>query len=408
MQFYNTDDIPVDLAEKSFAANIARVFPNGEAPLFALSGIAEKKTAKQIEHGYWQKIMEFGSVTLNAAVADGVATTFTVVSSSSLTPNDILRVVKPFSGGNFAPPELIRVISITNSTTIEVERGFAGTGAQAGAISNGTVLPAVGNAYPEGSPRPTHKAIVPERVLNNTQIFRNAWSTSKTLAATMMIAGDGAVAENRRDATQFHSRDIELATFFGRKSMTVDSVTNEPIHTMDGIEALIENAAPGNLMEAGATTTYDQLIDLLDVVLDQKTDSMMGNQRVIYCGKTALKVFHQIGRLSGEYQITQGQTSFGLKFTEIVIPRGTFRLIEHPIMNTNPEWQKMAFIMDLSSFDYAYLEGRDTEITFINENNNATDGQDAKGGVLTTELTIELQNPYACGIIYNLRQGAAA
>lgn len=408
MQFYNTDDLPTDLAEKSFAANMARIFPNGEAPLFAISGLAEKKIAKQIEHGYWQKRMVFGTITLDGAIADGTTTTFNVVDSSKVSPNDVLRVPKAFNADAFVAPEHVRVKSITDATTIEVERGFGGTSGAAAAIADATVIPGIGNAYPEGSPRPMHKAIKSQRKLNNTQIFRNSWSTSKTLAANKLIAGKGAVAENRMDASNFHSRDIELATFFGRKSNGIDPETGEPIHTMDGIEALIEQEASTNIREAGATTTYDQLIDLLDPVFDEKTDMMSGNQRVIYCGKTALKVFHQIGRLSGEYQIVQGQNSFGQKFTEIQIPRGTFRLIEHPIMNTNLEWQKMAVILDLSSFDFAYLEGRDTEITFINENANATDGQDAKGGVLTTELTIELQNPFACGIIYNLRAGAAA
>ncbi len=407
MRFYGTNDLPTDFAKKSFAANLARIMPNGEAPLFAMSGLARKKTALQIEHGYWSKTMQFASIVLAAAVVSAGATNFEVVDTTSVSVNDVIRAPSAFSGGNFVAPENVRITAIVDATNITVERGFGGTTAKA-SISNGSVLPAIGNAYPEASARPNHKAIVPVRHLNNTQIFRNAWSQSKTLMAVQQVAGMGTVAENRLDASNFHGRDIELATFFSRKSNTNDAVTGEALHTMDGIEAIIENQAPGNLREAGATTTYDQLVTLLDPVLDQKTDFMQGNKRVIYCGKTALNVFHQIGRLSGQYEIVNKQTSFGLKFTEITIPRGTFQLVEHPIFNTDPEWQKMAVIADLSSFDFAYLEGRDTEVTFINEQAQATDGQDAKGGVLTTELTIELQNPFAWGVIYNLRAGAAA
>lgn len=407
MQFYNTNDLPTDLAQKSFAANIARIFPNGEAPLFALSGLARKKMAKDIEHGYWSKTMEFAKVTLGAAVSSDSATTITVVDSGPLTTNDILRVARPFDGsGNYQAPELMLVTAINSATEIEVERGFGDT-TPLGSIANGSEIPAVGNAYPEASGRPPHKAIKPVRNLNYTHIFRNGWATSKTLAAVKQIVGKGTVAENRMDASNFHARDIELATLFSRKENKIDPITNEPIHTMDGIEALIAKQASSNIKEAGATTTYDQLIDMIDPVFDQRTDAMQGNSRTVYCGKTALKVFHQIGKLSGEYRIVQKQSSFGLKFTEVIMPRGTLKLIEHPILNTYTEWQKMAFVLDLSSFDYAYLEGRDTEVTFINENNNSTDGSDSKGGVLTTELTIEMQNPFASGIIYNLTQGAA-
>lgn len=404
MQFYNTNDLPIDLAEKSFAANIARIMPNGTAPIYAISGLAKKKVAKQIEHGYWTKTMEFTSVTLTAEALAG-ATTLTVASTQGVVPNHILRVAKDFNAGAFVAPENIRVISVDNATTLTVERGFAGT--VAGTITNASVLPAVGNAHPEGSPRPTHRAIVAKRILNNTQIFRNGWAQSKTLAAVKQIVGKGTVQENRDDCAAFHATDIELATLFSRISNEVDPQTGEPLHTMDGLEALIEKHAPQNLKKAGATTDYAQLEELLDSVFDQKTDMMNGNRRSIFCGSIALRVINNIGRLSGEYQLTDGQTNFGLSFSTFTTTRGKFDLIEHPIMNTNPEWKKMAIILDLSSFDFAYLEGRDTEVTWINGDNKSTDGTDATGGVLTTELTIELQNPFACGIIYGLTAGVA-
>lgn len=406
MRFFSTANLPTDLAKRSFAANLARIFPDGEAPLFALSGMAEKKTALQIEHGYFSKTAQFGKVTLAAAVTSATATTLTVENTSSVSKQDIISVKSDFSGTNFVAPEHMLVTGITSNTTITVIRGFAGTTAKA-SIPNNTVMPVIGNAYPEGSPKPVAKSIISERHLNNTQIFRNAWSTSKTLTATHLRAGFPAVQENRQDASFFHSRDIELATFFGRKSSGTDPETNEPFHTMDGIEALIQADSPGNIREAGATTSYDQLIDIVDPVFDYRMDSMSSMDRVLYCGKTALKVLNKIGRLSGEYNIMQTESTYGLKFYEIQLPRGKVRIMEHPIFNTNPDWQKLAVIGELSSFDYAYLEGRDTEVTFINEDNKATDGADSKGGVLTTELTIELQNPFAWMFIYGLTDGAA-
>jgi hypothetical protein len=404
MQFFNTDQIPTDLAEKSFAMNIARIMPNGTAPLFAMSGLAKKKTALQIEHGYWTKTMEFTTVAVSGAIL-AATTTIDVASTAGLIPNHILRVTKAFSGSTFVAPELMRVISITDGTTFVAERGFAGTTARD--LVDAEELPAVGNAFPEGSPKPVARSIVPVRVLNNTQIFRNAWAQSGTIAAVRMIVGNGAVQENREDCAAFHATDIETATFFSRLSNTTDAATGQPIHTMDGIEALIEKLAPGNLKEAGATTNYTQLEELLDSVFDQKTDVMQGNRRTIFCGSTALKVINNIGRLSGEYQINDGQTNFGLAFSTFTTTRGKFDLVEHPIFNTNAVWKEMAVVMDLSSFDFAYLSGRDTMVQMINEGGKDTDGADSTGGVLTTELTIELVNPFACAIIYGLKSGVA-
>ena len=176
---------------------------------------------------------------------------------------------------------------------------------------------------------------------------------------------------------------------------------------MDGIEKRIYDEAPANLYEMGATTTYTQLETVLDPVFDQMTDSMNGQNRLLLVGGTTRRVITNIGRLSGTYQIQHGQTSFGLQFSSFQIARGTFTMIEHPILNSHTDWKKMAICLDLSSFDFAYLEGRDTFHTDINNKGMATNGKDAVGGVLTSELTTELVNPFACAMLYNFTAAAA-
>lgn len=407
MRFYSSADLPVDLAQKSFAANIARVMPNGSAPLFAMSGLAKRKMAKDIEHGYWTKRMQFTQVVLAADVTTDSQSTFTVTSTQGIIPNQIIRYGSPFVGGLYVAPEFVRVLSVDHgASTISVQRGFAGTTPKA-TIATATSAPVVMNAFPEGSPKPVSRAIVPERRLNYTQIFRNGWSQSRTLAAIKQIVGKGTVAENREDCAAFHATDIEFAALFGIASMETDPVTGEPIHTMDGIHSVVEKYAPTNIKEAGASTNYPQLEEMLDPVLDFRTDNMSGNERTIFCGSTALKTINNIGRLSGEYQLNDGQTNFGLKFSTFTTTRGRFNLVEHPLMNTNDDFKAMAFIVDLTSFDFPYLEGRDTQVEYINGTLQSTDGTDASGGILTSELTTEIINPFAFGVIHNLKVAAA-
>lgn len=407
MQFYNSADLVANEAKRSFSGRYAMLFPNGEAPLYAMSGLAKKRTITQINHGYWQRTMEFGAVTLTGSgVTTAGQTSLPVASTATITVNDVLRFSSAFAGNMFVAPENMRVVDVVSATELTVERGFSGTTPKA-TIAAGVIAPVVGNAYPEGSPKPPAKSIRPVYKQNYTQIFRNAWATTKTLAAIETEIGKGNVAMNRDDATNFHMRDIEMATFFSRKSMGTDPVTGQPMHTMDGIEAMIEQSAPENLIEAGDTTTYTQLIAMLDPMLDTKSSLGTTNSRTIYCGKTAFNVFNQIGRLYGDVQMTPAENSYGQRFHNFITPRGDFRIVEHPILNTNPDWQKMAVVTEMSSFDFLYLRGRDTEITFINENPQATDGQDAKSGILTTELTIEMLNPFAWGIIYGLTAGIA-
>ena len=68
MDFYHSGNIPVDLAERSFAAGLALRMPGGGAPLFALSGLAKKKTAKTIEHGYWSKQYDYPTLVLQPVI----------------------------------------------------------------------------------------------------------------------------------------------------------------------------------------------------------------------------------------------------------------------------------------------------------------------------------------------------
>jgi hypothetical protein len=103
-----------------------------------------------------------------------------------------------------------------------------------------------------------------------------------------------------------------------------------------------------------------------------------------------------------------GQTSYGLVFSTIKLARGTFRIIEHPLLNTNTTWAKMAIAVDLPTFCLAYLGDRKTRNEeFGIDGKNAEGGVDAVGGTLTTELTCLIKNPSANAIIYNLTAAAA-
>ena len=386
---------PADFVKKSFASMITRLFPNGSCPLFGMTSMVSSKTALQFEHGFFSKTMIFPSATLGALVADGVATSFTVASSTNLIPGMLLRVQ--------STGEIVAVNSITSGTVIVVTRGV-GTVAAA-AIANSIVLYQVGNAFEEGSVRPTNQYILPVRVTNYTQIFRDSWSLTGTAVETQVIAGGTNVAENRQECALFHSTAIETALFFGQKFLGTRN--NQPFHTMNGLVNSITTYAPANITTAGSTTNYTQLEAALDPIFNQATDPKIANERVLFVGGKARVVLNNIGRLNGTYQIVDGQTSYGLQFGTIKIARGTFRIIEHPLFNSNVDWAKMAIAVDLSTFNIAYLGNRKTQSKEYNMDGTPVDnGIDAVGGTLTSELTCEITNPAADGIIYNLTAAA--
>ena len=388
---------PTNLNALSFAQAITRLMPNGTAPLFGLTALLKDETASNIEHGYFTKTMVFPSSTLGAAVADGVATSFTVVSNTDIVPGDLLMAE--------STSEIVLVTAVPDATHLTVTRGV-GTIAAA-AIANGINLRTVGNAFEEGSTRPSAVAIIATRYVNYTQIFRNSWAVTKTAAAIPQIAGAGYVSESKQDCAAMHAMALEKALFFGQKYMGTKN--GQPFHTLEGIIPRVVAAASGNITTLGATTNWTQLEAALDPMLQTVTDPKGGNIRTMFVGGVARRVIHNIARLNSTYQITASETAWGLQIDTIRTPRGVFEMIEHPLFNAYGNasaWAKMAVVCDLNAFSLAYL--RKTSDAAYNAGGALVDnGVDAEGGTLTTELTCSIKNPAAFGVLYNFTAAAA-
>ena len=387
---------PQNLNALSFAQAITRLMPNGTAPLFGLTSLLKDESASNIEHGYFSKTMIFPSVTSSAA-ALAADTSITVAAYDNIVPGDLLM--------NERTSEIVLVTALTSATVIAVTRAV-GTVAAA-AVNAGDVWRTVGNAFEEGSVRPSAVAIIAARYVNNTQIFRNSWAVTKTAAAIPQIAGSGYVSESKQDCAALHAMAIEKALFFGQKFMGTRN--GQPFHTMEGIVARVNAAASGNVTTLGATTNWTQFEAALDKTLETVTDPKGGNIRTMFVGGTARRVIHNIARLNSTYQITTNETGWGLQIDTIRTPRGTFEMIEHPLFNAYgaaSTWAKMAVICDLNAFSLAYLR-KTSDASYNSAGALVDNGVDAEGGTLTTELTCTIKNPAAFGVLYNFTAAAA-
>lgn len=386
-----------DYLAKSYAGEMIRYAPNGVAPLFMLTSIVGEGVALTVEHGYFTKTMVFPAVTINGAIANGAVTTFTVLSTANTIAGDMLRAS--------STGEIIRVASITSATIFEGARGIGQVAA--GAIGDTVVLYSIGNAHVQGSTRPVSRLMNPVRVMNNTQIFRNSWQLPGTLQAIGTIVGNDLPSESRADCAFFHAADIEKTLLFGQKSGQV--IGTQYLTTMDGLVEVVRRLAPAaNTTTAGATTNYTQLQNALEPCFDTIVVGQSTNDRVLFVGGGALRVINDIGRLNGTYQITEGQTTFGLQFGTFKTARGTFRMIQHQILNSNIVWTKMAIAVHVPSLKLMYLRGRKTSNQEYGTTGTPVDsGIDAVGGTLTTEMTLQNVNPSAHAVIYGLTLGTA-
>lgn len=400
---FNSAQITQDLAAKSFAGFITRLMPNGNAPLFGLTAMLSAETALQTEHGFFTKTMLFPQLTLGTGGQTATDTTFTVTSTNNVVPGMLMQVAT--TGEN------VLINSILSATQVSVQRAIGNTAAQA--IAASINLYQVGTAFEESSLRPNAVSINPVRITNLTQIFRNTWAISDTVRATQVIAGETNIAENRQDCAAFHAADMEKGIFFGQKYS--GNKNGQPFRTMDGIISIVSNLAyypssytSANLTVAGGATNYTQFENAFDPCFNQATDPKVANERLMFVGGVAKKVLNNIGRLNGTYYMVDGQTDWGLQFSTLKIARGTFRLMEHPLFNSNVTWGKYAIAIDLSTFNLAYLGDRKTQSKEFNLNGTdaADNGVDAVGGTLTTEMTTEIRNPPANGLMTGLTAAA--
>lgn len=384
---------PTELNARSFAGQILRRFPNGSAPIFGLTSMSGRSRAKSTTHGYFTKTMLFVAITSSAALVGD--TSLTVSTTAGITPGMVLYNTRTF--------ENVRVSAVVDATTLTITRSFGRVAASA--VNNADKWISVGTAFEEGSNRPTARRMSTVYVPNYTQIFRNAWALTDTARASLAEMGYSNMAESKQDCMAFHSVDIESALIWGQAEMDTTGAT--PLHATQGIIDALEQYAPANTNAAGSTTNYAQLVTLVEPAFTSSANVGNPKGRVLVGDNKAIKVITDIGRKSGQVQIMQSETQFGLKFTSFQMYLGTLDLVIHPLLN-GLGMEGMALILDMPAIKLAYMDGRDTKPEEYNTQGKLTEnGVDAVGGSLTTELAVELINPYSCALITNLTAGVA-
>lgn len=387
---------PSELNARSFAETVLHLWPNGSWPLFGLTSQMNNKKADAATHAYFTKTMEFGMLKINngAGYAAG-ATVFVVDSTAGVVPNMVFQ--HPTTREN------IRVVSVDSTTQVTVARAYGRVAA--GALVDNDELFCVGNSHTEASDRPTERSMATTYVPNYTQIVRNAWALSDTARASLAEAGYNNVAANRQDCMKFHSTEIESILFWGQPLAPTGS---PPRHATQGVIDAIYQYAAGNVQTAGGTTTFNQLVTMLEPVFQYQSDVGAGKERTIFCDAQAMRVYHEIGRLYGQVQLTQKETTFGMRFTEFNIYKGLLRLIEHPLFNGLAIPNGLSVILDLPSMGLAYMNGRDVKKEEYDSSKDSTNnGKDAVGGSLLSEFATEFRSPPTCGVIHGLTAGAA-
>ncbi len=386
--------------QPSFANTQFKRYPQGSAPLLAMSSQLKRTACINTIHSWGADSMPLNKTTLSGAllaVAPGTSGTIQVADSTRMIAGTIWQVL--------GTQENFLVEAVLSNTQVTVRRGFGTIPAQNTAA--GATIIKITNAQEEASMRPTAQANFSYYMDNQTQILRNSYAMSGTAQAIQELLRQTGetpdrLAKNKADAAMQHAMDLELALIFGQR--TLSHKNGQPIGTMDGAISLLKKYAPQNVKQLASTTTFDQLGAALEPCTLYATDPSTGNSRVIFTGNSGYKFLNKMGRsvMGNNITFDRSTNGFGMRFTNFMTDFGDFKIVTHPLFNTAPEWSNQLLVVDLATFETAYLGGRDTRLMGYNNEGQAansamsdSNGIDAAMGTYLTEMTMVMGLPEA-------------
>jgi len=387
-----TGDWGADERPKDFRENILWFNPNGEAPIFALTAKAGKRVVKDPEFAWWCEgnalvrlqttapTYVAGDTLLTIASADPTATTLgaNYGTATHLKPGDLLMVEPAVETTTYAP-EIVEVDNVLSDTQLTVKRGAAGS--TAGTIGASSWLTLIGSSYAEGTGAPKAVSRNPIKFFNYTQIFKNTYELSGTADHTTVRTGNPWSNDKKRKSYD-HSRDIEMAILFGRRSEATGD-NGKPKRTMGGLRTFIPAA---NTTIFGANPTIDAILNSLGMVFDFNTGA--GDTRIMFVGNAAAMALGKIFNAATNVTLnnTERVKVYGIHFQELILPQGRLLIKTHPLMSRHGVYQNSAFVLDFDAIKWAPLEGRDTKT----KDDVQADDEDVRRGFIQTEAGLEV------------------
>jgi hypothetical protein len=396
---YGTDERPKNFREMILFRN-----PTGNAPMYALTSRAKKRTVDDPEFSWWDEPNGNVRLQVNGEVA-AAGTLITVDSSdpdasnaarqwglaTHLKPGDILQVEKTETATY--DNELIRVTAVLSSTQFMVSRGVAGS--SAATITDDSFLTLMGSAYAEGTAAPAPVSRNPIKYSNYTQIFKDTYELTGTADATRTRTGVPWSNDKKRK-TFDHSRAIEWSMLFGQKFEGTGE-NGKPLRYMAGMREFIP--ASRTTIFANNTTPVFQMLDAIYPVFDYETGA--GDERIAFCGNGALNALNKVVQADSNTEInyTGPVKVFGMEFMEFRMPQGRLLLKTHPLMNQHGRYTNSMFVLDFDSIQYVALKGRDTK----SKDDVQTKDEDVRRGFYQTECSLEVdRGGLTCAYLGNL------
>lgn len=419
-------------------------YPNGAATLTGLLSLMDVQETSQPEFSWWedryqnQRTTTLGISSGNGPFSAAGTDTPSTVAGFNLAQDDVVRVRTAALGTNvlrvtnvvrlYKMPNgasttkdvvgVITAIIATNKFEMRVVEAY--TGLKNGDGTGGTVdatakaINVIGTANPEGARSTKGFWLPPRQVSNYTQIFRSAFTFTRTaLKTTVEFDKSGVYRTAAKKTSQNHMIEMERAFLWGRKSeylATAHDGEEVPEKTTGGVLHFLEQWELGTVYGNSTTAITDQtdpakrLIDLGGSMSSERYNTLMANLftvtnntdwcKLCLCGSGYLanlnRLFEgQIVKVSGE---EQKNTFYGMNIVQHDTIDGSVYYKTHPLFNIDPVFKYSALYLDLPNLEYRPLLDSDTTLLKNRQEND----EDRRKDEWITEAGLELHKPESC------------
>lgn len=400
-----TGDWGTDERPKNFRESILFFSPNGDAPLFALTSKAGKKSTNDPEFSWWAESNNLFRLQINGALgasdttltvdsADPTATTMDALygTATHLKHGDMLLVEKTDQAA--FDNEIVMVENVLSDTQFTVTRGAAGT--TAASISNDVFLTLIGSAYAEGTGAPRATSKNPVKFYNYIQIFKDSYEITGTADKTNARTGSAWSNDKKRKMFK-HAADIEWSMLFGRRSeQTGDN--GKPLRFMGGLR---EQIPSGRTTVFSTAVTPATFADAVGPVFD--FDFGGGDTRVMFMGNAARTAMGEVIQATTGIRMELGNVikMWGMNFQEFIMPMGRLLLKSHPLLSRHPRYRDAGFVVDFSSVKYVTMTGRpDGKV----KDDVQADDEDVRRGYIQSDCSVMVDGGgLSCAYLGNIQ-----
>ena len=414
-----------DFRPKDWRETVLYLYPNGDAPLTALTALMKSERATDPEFYWFTKgLPTQGGAITNVFTDSNLGTAYTTGGQDG----DTLYV--QMSADRIAEIRVGHQVLLRDASAEAADTNAKVTGRTVnGANSYATVqlleddptttgiagcdtLLIIGNINSEGAGMPEAIAYDPVKYYNLTQIFRNSLDITRTARRTKLRTYEQ-YKEAKREALQLHAMEMEKAYLWG--IMTENTGTNgKPERTTKGLipwikgatsdGATVSNYASDDAYATEAGTDGKTWLqgggDWLDVILEH-IFRYGGDERMAFCGSGVILAINKFVKNQGstKFEVNTKTGAYGIKVTEWVTPFGAIYFKRHPLFSYEATNRNSCVIFDPKDVKYRYIDdtsffGQDAKK--VSTSGNRLDGTKEE---YLTEAGLEFHHPSKCAYL---------